>query len=609
MASSTLISNLIVVAPYDDSSFDGQLPVSVSVDESIMNAPRRKAANPIIAALASQIAQILYPTPDNSLGSVIKYDKDIVKLRRYVLQQRKRAIELATKRNDDTNWAKRIIEQGRWDPVADPLSLSGTPSLPMPVKIAEHETLAPFFEHIQLGGTQDIASTTRATQDAIEVEEPYYGTKTLEFEKGVLYSDRRMDLCKMVLGPLNIGDLLESLKTNTFITHFLLGNNIIGPHGAKVIAEFLQMYPNRMDTWYLAGNCIDAPSFRILVDEWVKSTSVTNVWLKRNPLGPTSVADVYRLITKTPNLRTLDLDQTELGDVGVAELFNKLAAHETTLSIRNIYLNGVGIGVKASAAIANYLATLHCALHSLYITNNPMGSDGVVALAKGLKQNKSLARLTIASVGMGDDGAIALCDALNDHPRISALDIGQSFATPDLGMRYNYITDRSTFAVHNLITSTSLTYLNLGQCAMSNTGLNEVLDAIHSSPSFLFFVGKTIWPQSRAVGAVHAGQEHVRLNKLLHSHLLANVQRVYGANITYGEFMEDEKRWLINDKTDVRKIDSVYRNRDAGLARRGLKKLDKLWEEGDETLKEVMKGAVGPTCSMRKHRPQKVAAL
>jgi hypothetical protein len=30
-------------------------------------------------------------------------------------------------------------------------------------------------------------------------------------------------------------------------------------------------------------------------------------------------------------------------------------------------------------------------------------------------------------------------------------------------------------------------------------------------------------------------------------------------------------------------------------------KLDKWWDEEDETLKEVMKGAVGPVCTMKKH--------
>jgi hypothetical protein len=333
-------------------------------------------------------------------------------------------------------WAKRILKQGDWDAVTDPWPLSGASSLPMQVQIAEPHTLEPFFDHLRLGGTDELSSTVR-TKEATRAEEQHSGAQALAFPKGIVYSDRRMDLCKVVLGPRNIGELLDSLRTNEFITHFLLGNNIIGPHGADCIANFLKDFPNRMDTWYLAGNCIDAASFKVLVNEWVHSESVTNIWLKRNPLTPSAAEDVFRLITQTPNLRTLDLDQTELGDVGVAELFSMLTLNAGTSnsSLQHLYLNAVGIGEKGAMAIADYLASPTCALDSLYASNNPMGSTGVIKLAAGLRTNKSLQRLTLASTGMGDRGIIALCDALKHHPMLMALDIGQSFATEDLGAR------------------------------------------------------------------------------------------------------------------------------------------------------------------------------
>jgi hypothetical protein len=428
--------NLTIIAPYD--AADNELPPSIIIDESIMDAPRRRAADPIVAALAKEIAQRLYPSLDgNPLGPIIQYEKDIVKLRNLIIQQRKRAIELATQRNSSVNWAKRILDQGAWNPVEDPVSLDGTLSIPMPVGIAEPESLEPFFEHIRLGGTERMDSSPRGVQDAIVNEEPYYGTELLEFKLGVLYSDQRMDLCKTEVGPTNIGALLESLKMNEFIKHFLLGNNIIGPHGASCIADFLKEYPNRIDTWYLAGNCIDAASFKLLVDQWVRSSSVTNIWLKRNALGPSAVADIFRLITQTPHLRTLDLDQTELGDAGVAELFTKLAKHkpDMPLPLRHIYLNAVGIGEKGATAIATYLRSPHCTIDSLYATNNPMSSAGVKALAGGLQTNSTLTRLTLASVGLGDEGAVALCEALAEHSTLSTLDLGQSYSTPDLGMR------------------------------------------------------------------------------------------------------------------------------------------------------------------------------
>lgn len=427
-----LQQQLLLVSSYPNLE---DVPSSITIDEGILEAPRRRAADAGAAELANQIAQLMYP-PENtsSLFPIIQYEKDLVRLRKLVILQRKRTIDDNTKRKELMSWAPRIIKQGAWNPVADPVSLNGAPSLPMPVEIADLESLAPFFQHIALGGNVAKTSTVHG-DEAVEIEEPYYNTPSLEFEKGVMYSDNRMDLCKMVLGPNNIGALMESLKTNEFITHFLLGNNIIGPHGAKCIAEFLKEYPNRMDTWYLAGNCIDAPSFGVLVDEWVKSTSVTNIWLKRNPLGPKSADDVFGLITTAANLRTLDLDQTELGDAGVAKIFTALAHHERPVALRHIYLNAVGIGNDGAEAIAKYLASPHCALDALYATNNPLGNNGVTALAAGLKQNKSLSRLTLASVGVSDDGVIALCDALEHHPRLVTLDIGQSYATEDLGSR------------------------------------------------------------------------------------------------------------------------------------------------------------------------------
>jgi len=79
---------------------------------------------------------------------------------------------------------------------------------------------------------------------------------------------------------------MANLEKNTFVRHFLLGNNVIGPLGAREITDFVRKYPNNIETWYLAGNCIDLAAFQRLVLAWTQSTAVTNIWLKRNPLRP-----------------------------------------------------------------------------------------------------------------------------------------------------------------------------------------------------------------------------------------------------------------------------------------------------------------------------------
>ena len=108
-----------------------------------------------------------------------------------------------------------------------------------------------------------------------------------------------------VLGPPNIAKLMTNLEKNNFIRHFLLGNNMIGPVGARIIADFVQNQPNRIETWYLAGNCIDLVGLERLIRAWTASTTITNIWLKRNPLGPKAYGALEKLVSSSPSGRLL----------------------------------------------------------------------------------------------------------------------------------------------------------------------------------------------------------------------------------------------------------------------------------------------------------------
>ncbi len=89
---------------------------------------------------------------------------------------------------------------------------------------------------------------------------------------------------------------MANLEHNAFVRHFLLGNNMIGPIGAREISDFVQKRPNNIETWYLAGNCIDLTGLQRLVPAWITSTTITNIWLKRNPLGPNAYDAIQCLV-------------------------------------------------------------------------------------------------------------------------------------------------------------------------------------------------------------------------------------------------------------------------------------------------------------------------
>lgn len=348
-----------------------------------------------------------------------------------------------------------------------------------------------------------------------------------------------------------------------------------------------------MDTWYLAGNCIDETGFRQIVDSLITHRSIaSNIWLKRNPLRPSSAAALASLILQSEYLDTLDLDQTELGDAGVSALFSALSealASGKQIKLRHIYLNAVGLGSSACVQLGRFLGSEKCQLQSLFIANNPIGDRGALALADGLARNTSLVRLMADSTGLTATGASAILAALTGHQSLIALSLGQSFATADLGGRYNYIDDAGCLPLIALLQSpsSSLRYLVIDGLTMSHAHMNQVYVAVMASQTLFWLDATSITPTVGSNEVVRARMATKKLLPLLRSHLQANVKRVYDG-MDYRTFEAEEKRWLASPREPVRRIDSVYRNRDAGMARRGLMKLDKWWDGEDGTLEEVM---------------------
>jgi hypothetical protein len=157
-----------------------------------------------------------------------------------------------------------------------------------------------------------------------------------------------------------------------------------------------------------------------------------------------------------------------------------------------------------------------------------------------------------------------------------------------------------------LSTCLTLEYLNFGSCAMTNKGMNLILQEASRHPSLLQLNISSINRQGSDPESIRHAQEHARLSKLLRLRVVNNVRDKH-RDMTYAQWEKKEKRWVISDELDVRKIDSVYRNRDMALARKGVKRLEKWWGEDDTTLEEIMKTAVGPVCTQWRRRAKKTA--
>ena len=380
-----------------------------------------------------------------------------------------------------------------------------------------------------------------------------------------------------MVGPEHIVTLLTALRTNPFVKHFLLGNNLIGPNGALALASYLKDFPNRIETWYLAGCCIDAPSFKLFVDHVVRSSVCHSIWLKRNRLTSAAADDMAKMIIRMKALRVLDIEQTEFGDKGAERLFTLLHKDLSTdpQTLETLYLNADGIGQNACLALSDYLSHPNCNLKNLYVGCNPIGDKGALALAPGLAKNTSLQRLMLKSIGVKTAGAQAIFTALRDHPKLFTLDVGHAYTTRDLrGARYNFIQDGALKSLKEMLENLrTLRCFNLGISAMSHSALDELKPIVRES-NLIYYRASSIY----RTAVKSADGTRARLEE--------NMRALYGKDVSYSQFLQGPFRFLISEE-DVRYIDSVYRNRDAQKAKRGEMELKKKWDDGDETLAQV----------------------
>ena len=185
-------------------------------------APRRKHAGEKKTQMALQTAKLLYPAPEDAeLSQIIKYgeraprdriiwvtandltENDVVALRQIIksLVQAEADAAIRTAQEGHNVWAQRIKDQGPWDEINDPLPLTGASSLPMPVTISDAQSLEPFFAFLSSDDV-DSKAHERILSTPKQDKEEVYAVDVGVWEKGMLYADGRMDLCKQYASSL-----------------------------------------------------------------------------------------------------------------------------------------------------------------------------------------------------------------------------------------------------------------------------------------------------------------------------------------------------------------------------------------------------------------------
>lgn len=466
----------------------------------------------------------------------------------YVEQEKIRAIQA-----DEFKTARLLQHQRRgWcelkkRTIAVPV---GRPTA-MKVDVSPLEELEPFFQHLATDGIMYAA------------EKPL---EHLEFKRGAVYPDGRMDLCKQVVGPTWIGALMEALKTNTKVEHFLLGNNITNLEGGKAIGEYLATpHANKIKTWYLAGSEFSSKALEYIITGFLAANDndVVALWLKRNPLYAEGMVHIRRLLETNKSIKVLDLHNTAIGlserayidesnnferyltDDGFKDLCEGLKVSEV---LENLYLGANALTLSSMNYLAEYFKFKvnhgRPGIKSLWVDMNKLTDEGCRILCESLVaypiRGLELGSNFISEIGMGH---IARC--FRDHATLEVLHLGLYKATADMGATTNNISDAGVPAICELLeNNTSIRHLDISMNNISNEGMTLIAASLEKNT--------TLWYMNYKQYGHETGPANVQ--KI--ADLLERNRAPYCKDIEFGK--NHERRFIHGD--DIWTIDSIYRN-------------------------------------------------
>jgi len=436
---------------------------STKIKEKLLNSLSRKICFKIFPVLLNIDEE---KNKIQRVHSYIRYNKLIKQIKKY-----KKAIELNNTRSSKLKISKKIYEPRNFCTLKNnkELSFNVLNPLPMPVEVAPLEDLEPFFEFLK--------SSQPITDEQIE------------FKRGIFYNDGRMDLCKQVVADKHIEKLMDSIKNNMYIKHFLLGNNIISLEGATAIANYLKEYPYTIETWYLAGNRIDASGIKLICKELSSSTVTKSLWLKRNPLFDEGAYYISLMLNHNKSIEVLDLHNTGIGDKGAKFIFESLK-HNNTL--RHLYLGACGLE-EITYIIEYFDFLVHNKIHGLehiYLDMNRLGNYWADRLVNVVNKYEFMKGFTISSNRLTDCSYIL--DTLAENKSIINLDLGFYKATLDMGELPNNfgIEDRekNILAISNfLFTNDTVKVFSIMNTGLTAEDIDKISCYLHNNESIIMF--------------------------------------------------------------------------------------------------------------------------
>lgn len=306
----------------------------------------------------------------------------------------------------------------------------------------------------------------------LRLTDPTPVTEPEVFPRGTLQPDGRLDLCKNSLGPLGAVRIIPAATASPLVTHLLLGTNTIGSTGAQALATALGSDNHGLSTLYLGCNHIDAAGFRPLAQRLATDTTVTALWIKRNPIGDKGIAALADALRRNTTLRTLDLINTGITLDGLADLVDALLTRAAP--IRRLHMGGNFLGPAAAPLFASLLRD--AGLDVLSLASSALGDDGVRALAASVRDLTGRG----LTLGLGGNGVqiAGVRELAASLASIGSLDLARPPSARALGAVPNEVGDDGADALAQALPGSGLRRLDVRHTGVRGRGAKALLAAV-----------------------------------------------------------------------------------------------------------------------------------
>ena len=256
------------------------------------------------------------------------------------------------------------------------------------------------------------------------------------------------------------------LEANTTLTNLDLSRNRVGPAGAESLATALKTNTT-LTNLDLSQNNVGPAGADSLATALKTNTTLTNLDLSQNNVGPAGAESLATALKTNTTLTNLNLSRNNVGPAGAESLATAL---KTNTNLTNLDLSQNNVGPAGAESLATALKT-NTTLTNLDLSQNNLGPTGAESLATALKTNTTLTNLDLSYNNVGSAGAESLATALKTNTTLT-----------NLHLSYNNVGPAGAESLATALkTNTTLTNLYLSYDNVGSAGVESLATALKTN--------------------------------------------------------------------------------------------------------------------------------